>query len=140
MWIPSWERNSRSVTRRNFEITALFTLLYDAYGSGKKITSKIHIFYTKFWKIIPLLLSYVVPVKSKGKILQNFVAFSDYMKFKKNNSVISWKYFVITNFISVACHFKVHIFWVGHKILRNLHHRFVLSSATNLILSEYMNF
>ena len=30
----------------------------------------------------PLLLSYVVPVKSKGKISQNFAAFSEYMNFK----------------------------------------------------------
>ena len=37
---------------------------------------------TKFCKIFTLLLSYVVPVKSKVKILQNFVAFSEYMNFK----------------------------------------------------------
>ena len=34
-----------------------------------------------FWQIFTLLLSYVVPVKSKVKILQNFVAFSEYMNF-----------------------------------------------------------
>ena len=37
---------------------------------------------TKFCKIFTLLLSYVVPVKSKVKILHNFVAFSEYMNFK----------------------------------------------------------
>ena len=36
---------------------------------------------TKFWEIFTLLLSYVVPVKSKVKILQTFVAFSEYMNF-----------------------------------------------------------
>ena len=36
---------------------------------------------TKFCKVFPLLLSYVVPVKSKGKISPNFVAFSEYMNF-----------------------------------------------------------
>ena len=36
---------------------------------------------TKFYEISSLLLSYVVPVKSKGKISQNFVAFSEYMNF-----------------------------------------------------------
>ena len=36
---------------------------------------------TKFCKIFTLLLSYVVPVKSKVKISQNFVAFSEYMNF-----------------------------------------------------------
>ena len=38
---------------------------------------------TKFCKIFTLLLSYVVPVKSKVKILQNFVAFSEYLNFKR---------------------------------------------------------
>ena len=39
------------------------------------INSKVHIFYETF----TLLLSYVVPVKSKVKISQNFVAFSEYV-------------------------------------------------------------
>ena len=34
---------------------------------------------TKFCKIFTLLLSYAVPVKSKVKVLQNFVAFSKHM-------------------------------------------------------------
>ena len=37
---------------------------------------------TKFNEIFTLLLFYVVPVKSKVKISQNFVAFSEYMNFK----------------------------------------------------------
>ena len=37
---------------------------------------------TKVCEIFTLLLSYIVPVKSKAKILQNFVAFSEYMNFK----------------------------------------------------------
>ena len=36
---------------------------------------------TKFRDISTLLLSYVVPVKRKGEISQNFVAFSEYMNF-----------------------------------------------------------
>ena len=36
---------------------------------------------TKFCKSFTLLLSYVEPVKSKMKISQNFVAFSEYMNF-----------------------------------------------------------
>ena len=36
---------------------------------------------TKFCEICTLLLSYVVPVKSKVEILKNFVAFSEYMNF-----------------------------------------------------------
>ena len=44
---------------------------------------------TKFWGISTLLLPYVVPVKSKVEILQNFVAFSEYVNF--NSKVISYK-------------------------------------------------
>jgi hypothetical protein len=38
---------------------------------------------TKFCKISTLLLSYVVPVKSKVEISQNFAAFSEYMSFTR---------------------------------------------------------
>ena len=38
----------------------------------------------KLCEIFTLLLSNVVPVKSKVKISQNFVAFSEYMNFKFN--------------------------------------------------------
>ena len=37
----------------------------------------------KFCEIFPLLLTVCTVVKSKGKISQNFVAFSEYMNFKK---------------------------------------------------------
>ena len=36
---------------------------------------------TKFCEIVPLLLTTVYTVKSKRTILQNFVAFSEYMNF-----------------------------------------------------------
>ena len=42
---------------------------------------------TKFCEIFTLLLSYAVPVKSKVKISQNFVAFSEYMNFKHEQFV-----------------------------------------------------
>ena len=42
---------------------------------------------TNFFKIFTLLLSYVVPVKSKVKNSQNFVAFSEYMNFK---GLLAW--------------------------------------------------
>ena len=42
---------------------------------------------TKFYEISTLLLSYVVPVKSKVKISQNFVAFSKYMNFNNFQKV-----------------------------------------------------
>ena len=37
---------------------------------------------TKFCEISTLILSYLMPVKSKVEILQHFVAFSEYMNFK----------------------------------------------------------
>ena len=39
---------------------------------------------TKFCKLFTLLLSYVVPVKSKVKISQNLMAFSEYINFSWN--------------------------------------------------------
>ena len=49
---------------------------------------------TKFCEIFTLLLSYVVPVKSKVKILQNFVAFSEYMNFTFGHFQ-NWLFFII---------------------------------------------
>ena len=45
---------------------------------------------TKFCEIFTLLLSYVVPVKSKVKISQNFVAFSEYMNFNRPTVTYIW--------------------------------------------------
>ena len=44
---------------------------------------------TKFCEIFPLLLTTVHTVKSKGKISQNFVAFSEYMNFNKTGQIIA---------------------------------------------------
>ena len=49
---------------------------------------------TKFCKIFTLLSSYVVPVKSKVNISQNFVAFSEYVSFKKDDK----KFDIFSNF------------------------------------------
>ena len=48
---------------------------------------------TKFGEIFPLLLTTAHTVKSKGKILQNFVAFSEYMNFKRSLLVLLPEYF-----------------------------------------------
>ena len=45
----------------------------------------------QFCEIFTLFLSYVVPVKSKVKISQNFVAFSEYMNFTRQNSALEFK-------------------------------------------------
>ena len=56
-----------------------FFALYSKVG-------KVHIFWEghKFCEISTLLLSYVVLVKNKVEISQNFVAFSEYMNFIYN--------------------------------------------------------
>ena len=46
---------------------------------------------TKFYEIFPLLLTTVHTAKSKGKISQNFVAFSEYMNFNGPEFLISFK-------------------------------------------------
>ena len=53
----------------------------NAFGNLKFIYSEKA---TKFCEIFTLLLSYAVPVKSKVKISQNFVTFSEYMNFTIN--------------------------------------------------------
>ena len=52
---------------------------------------------TKFVEILPLLLTTVHTVKSKGKILPNFVAFSEYMNFKTKYRVVELR---VKNLIS----------------------------------------
>ena len=47
---------------------------------------------TKFFEISTLLLSYVVPVKSKVEISKNFVAASEYMNFNIQNLTQTRKY------------------------------------------------
>ena len=51
---------------------------------------------TKFCEIFPLLLTVCTAVKNKGKILQNFVAFSEYMNFT-NTSFNNKEEFTILN-------------------------------------------
>ena len=46
----------------------------------------------KFCETFTLLLSYVVPVKSKVKISQNYVAFSEYMNFIKDKKLMNIDY------------------------------------------------
>ena len=50
---------------------------------------------TKFCEIFPLLLTVCTVVKSKGKILQNFVAFSEYMNFKYLKKTKEWRSILI---------------------------------------------
>ena len=58
----------------SFQYTCFFTRYLKFIYSEKA---------TKFCEIFPLLLTTVDTVKSKGKISQNFVAFSEYMYFNR---------------------------------------------------------
>ena len=57
---------------------------------------------TQFYEIFTLLLSYVVPVRSKVKISQNFVAFSEYMNFIINGQKCPPHKLVLTIFFIPA--------------------------------------
>ena len=52
--------------------------MHDSHGKLKFMYSEKA---TKFCEIFNLIMSYVVLVKSKMKISQNFVAFSEYLNF-----------------------------------------------------------
>ena len=68
---------------------------------------------TKFCGIFTLLLSYVVPVKNKVKISQNFVAFSEYMNFNQKETCDSiWSQSKLKVYI-----FSIHIYF-GSRILK----------------------
>ena len=49
---------------------------------------------TKFCEMSNLLLSYVVPFKSKVEISQNFVAFSEYLNFKDPIAFVTFFFFL----------------------------------------------
>ena len=63
------------------QIFYVFYLVYVKFIYSEKAT--------KFCEIFPLLLTVCTAVKSKGKISQNFVAFSEYMNFIILNFVIA---------------------------------------------------
>ena len=56
---------------------------------------------TNFCKIFTILLTACTVVKSKGKILQNFVAFSEYMNFNKLQPSYSTVVYPVKNGIGV---------------------------------------
>ena len=81
---------------------------------------------TKFCKISTLLLSYVVPVKCKVEISQNFEAFSEYMNinrktFLKLKMLIQDEYFDFGGFKNIGSPILLQTFssWHLHKC-RNL--------------------
>ena len=58
--------------------TSIFTFIYVKFIYSEKDI--------KFCEISTVLLAYVVPVKSKVEISQNFVAFSEYISFNASDS------------------------------------------------------
>ena len=69
---------------------------------------------TKFCEISILLMSCVVPVKSKVEISQNFVAFSEYMNFICNPERIISRLFIKKNRKGVKLYFSVYIINMRH--------------------------
>ena len=87
-WLPPswWSKVLESEICHDIFITfSPIILFYFNLSKMKPLFCNIKFIYsekaTKFCDIFTLLLSYVVPVKSKGEISQNFVAFSEYMNF-----------------------------------------------------------
>ena len=61
-------------------------------SNNTKLSTQVNFIYsekaTKFCEIFPLLLTVGTVVKSKGKISQNFVAFSEYMNFNSKYAIL----------------------------------------------------
>ena len=68
---PSWTRDTYGHTIIEYMLIQYSKFLKFIYSEKA----------TKFCKIFPLLLTVCTLVKSKGKISQNFVVFSEYMNF-----------------------------------------------------------
>ena len=64
---------------------------------------------TKFCEIFPLLLTTVHTVESKGKISQNFVAFSEYMNFNKGGLISESFSFWLHIQKNVSNHYPEHL-------------------------------
>ena len=73
------------MTKSEYKILMKVKIIEYSKLSKKDLKLQIHLTFiysekaTQFCEIFTLLLFYVVPVKSKVKISQNFVAFSEYM-------------------------------------------------------------
>ena len=84
--------------------TMLFLRLTWVVGQAGRLKLEYPEKATKFRKISTLLLSYVVPVKSKVEISQNFVALSKCMNFIKIS--VHYQEIAIGNFENVDYHFS----------------------------------
>ena len=95
----------------------------------KKIATKLHLssfpvkfIYSekamKFCKIFPLLLTVCTVVKNKGKISQNFVAFSEYMNFK-THVFHCFAYFCLSNLLVFFQLIFLLAFDISYKVLKN---------------------
>ena len=109
-WLRTWTQQSKQPLRLAILCKKTFLkkegyifvvfLFYSSYFSAVHVLLKF--IYsekaTKFWEIFTLLLSYVVQVKSKVKISQNFLAFSEYMNFKGEvlwDKILTWNMFLV---------------------------------------------
>ena len=77
-------------------VTVIHNIFLDTFSNGYlKLICMVKFIYsekaTKFYEIFPLLLTVYTVVKSKGNISRNFVAFSEYMNFRKKTGVLGFK-------------------------------------------------
>ena len=80
-------QNNLWTNRKNLEFRIREAIGWAAYSCNVKV----HIFWEGhkiLWKFPLTFVLYVVPVKGKVMISQNFVAFSDYMNFKRHSNLI----------------------------------------------------
>ena len=111
-WIKSgkqWTNGVLSVLYLSWYFSSLFIGLWHSrdqkISKGLKSQQEIYIKFihsekaTKFCEIFPLLLTTVNTVKSKGKILQNSVAFSEYM----NSINVAWSLQFLGYLRSLKC-------------------------------------
>jgi hypothetical protein len=95
-------------------------LSFDALLKCNKSAHKVNIFWEghQILRNLHLTLSYVVPVKSKMKISQNYVAFSEYMNFKRKVKLTLYM-FVNQSVVNFTTHGLV---YSNSKWLKSFHH------------------
>ena len=97
---------------------------------------------TKFCENFTLFLSYVLPVKSKVKILQSFVAFLEYMNFTRFIIFLLSSQSEYTNFRKTIKHFFIHftIYKVQCANLKDLFIKICTRTLVKLLLFLYIFF
>ena len=92
------------------------TIYKSKYSANFNITNVKLIYSEKATKIFKIFTLHVVPVKSKVKISQNFVAFSEYMNFRRQKGFINHSAYELRRFLCTAHQKKPCFFCMIHVI------------------------